>query len=122
MAAIRGKNTKPELAVRKFLHKKGLRYTLNNADLAGKPDLVFRSRKKVVFVHGCFWHGHKDCKNFRLPKTRTDWWATKIGGNIARDQRVKTSLRKDGWMIFVVWACQIEDGKLNTLAGKIADE
>jgi DNA mismatch endonuclease, patch repair protein len=119
MSAIKGKNTKPELAVRKFLHKNGLRYTLNNSDLVGKPDLVFRSKRKVVFVHGCFWHGHKNCRNFRLPKTRTAWWAAKIGGTVGRDKKQLDLLHKSGWAVFVVWECQINDESLSKLAAKL---
>lgn len=119
MSAIKGKNTKPELIVRRFLHSCGLRYTVKNSDLIGRPDLVFRSRKKVVFVHGCFWHGHQHCKNFRLPKTKTEWWAEKIGGNIDRDKRTELALQQEGWTVLTVWECQISGSELLTIADKL---
>jgi len=91
MSRIRSSNTKPELAVRSLLHRHGFRFTVNgpsNKKLSGKPDIVLPKYKTVIFVHGCFWHGHENCKIYRIPKTRTDWWIAKIGKNLERDKRV----------------------------------
>jgi DNA mismatch endonuclease (patch repair protein) len=106
MAGIRGKNTRPELMVRKALHRSGLRYKLNDKSLPGKPDMVFPKHRAVVFVHGCFWHGH-DCHLFRMPATRRDFWETKIHSNKKRDRLVATQLRAAGWRSLVIWECAI---------------
>lgn len=119
MAAIKSSNTKPEIEVRKFLHTRGLRYSLNRKDLPGKPDIVLPARKSVVFVHGCFWHGHKDCKHFRLPKTRTEWWAEKIEKNKIRDKKVISELERAGWTVEVIWACQVSSNQLVELAARL---
>lgn len=111
MSQIRGKDTKPELLVRKFLFSKGLRYRLHKSDLPGTPDLVFQKYKKVLFIQGCFWHGHKGCDYFKLPKTRTEWWKNKINGNIKRDTKNALKLEKAGWKIITVWACDLKSGK-----------
>jgi DNA mismatch endonuclease (patch repair protein) len=115
MSRIRGRDTKPEMAVRRYLHARGLRYALDDKTLPGRPDLVFRSRKVAVFVHGCFWHGHRGCKTWRTPQSRTEYWRTKITGNQQRDDRVIRRLRRDGWHVRVVWACQLSEGRLNQL-------
>lgn len=110
MSRIRSKNTKPEIAVRSMLHRLGYRFTVNgpkNRQLPGKPDIVLPKYKTVIFVHGCFWHGHAGCKHFRLPKTRTEWWKAKIGGNIARDQKAQSALKKLGWKVLVIWECEL---------------
>jgi DNA mismatch endonuclease, patch repair protein len=117
MAAVGSANTGPELAIRRALHRRGFRYSLHSADLPGKPDLVFRSRRKVVFVHGCFWHGHR-CGKGHLPKSKVAFWTAKIGSNKARDRRVASLLRRDGWSILTVWQCQTRD--LDKLVDKIA--
>lgn len=104
MSGIRGKNTKPELVLRKALHAAGFRYRLHAKDLPGKPDLVFPKYKAVIFVHGCFWHGH-DCRYFKVPQTRTEFWLQKIGQNKLRDERQLAELVKQGWRILVVWEC-----------------
>ncbi len=104
MAGIRSKNTKPELALRKALHRRGFRYRLHGLDIPGKPDLVFRSRRAVIFVHGCFWHGHH-CPLFRLPSTRPEFWENKIAANRKRDELVKTRLSDLGWRQLVIWEC-----------------
>lgn len=104
MSRIRGTDTKIEQAIRKGLHILGLRYRLGGAGLPGKPDLVFPRYRTVVFVHGCFWHGH-DCHLFRLPKTRTEFWRQKIEGNRERDARVIRNLEAAGWRVLVVWEC-----------------
>jgi DNA mismatch endonuclease (patch repair protein) len=106
MSGIRSTNTRPELAIRKALHRKGFRYTLHGKTVPGKPDLVFPARKAVVFVHGCFWHGH-DCRFFRLPGTRTEFWRTKIGRNRIRDGVVRNRLAAEGWRQLTVWECAV---------------
>lgn len=107
MAKIRGVDTKPELFVRKALHARGYRYRLHARDLPGRPDLVFRKRRTVVFVHGCFWHRH-GCKKTTHPKSRQTYWQEKFANNVARDQRNQAQLAEDGWRVFVVWECEIE--------------
>lgn len=106
MAAVRTKNTRPELIVRRILHREGLRYRLHRSDLPGAPDLVFPKRRTVIFVHGCFWHGHDGCRYATVPKTRREFWIAKIDANRARDARAVEALRKDGWNVIVVWECE----------------
>lgn len=115
MSRIRGKDTKPEMIVRSYLYARGLRYRLHDRSLPGKPDLVFKSRKTVVFVHGCFWHGHKGCKKARIPKTREEFWRAKIEGNAARDRRSIRKLRSLGWHVYIVWECRISEKRLRRL-------
>ena len=103
MSRIKGKNTKPEMLVRKFLHKNGYRYRLNYSKLPGKPDIVLPKYKTVIFINGCFWHGHKGCKFFVVPKTRTEWWITKINGTIERDEIKNKELEKMGWNVKTLW-------------------
>lgn len=105
MSAIRGRDTKPEMIVRRALHAAGLRYRLHG-DLPGKPDLVFPGRRAVIFVHGCFWHGH-DCPMFKLPATRQDFWREKIERNQARDARDHATLVSNGWRVLTVWECAL---------------
>lgn len=109
MARVRGKNTKPELAVRRQAHAMGFRYRLHDRRLPGTPDLVFPGRRKVVLVHGCFWHRHEDCALARLPKTRRDFWEPKLRGNKERDQRNMADLENLGWQVLVVWECETKD-------------
>ncbi len=99
MSRIKGKNTKPEMLVRKFLHANGFRYRLHVKNLPGKPDIVLPKYKTVIFVHGCFWHEHEHCKYFVVPKTKTDWWLNKINSNIAKDVKAIQALKKEGWRI-----------------------
>lgn len=106
MSRIRGKDTKPEMLVRRALHAAGLRYRLHVRDLPGRPDLVFPGRRGVIFVHGCFWHGH-DCPLFRLPATRPEFWAGKVAANQARDAAAVARLRADGWRVMTVWECAL---------------
>jgi len=113
MSQIKGRNTKPEILVRKFLHSKGYRFRLHDKKLPGKPDIVLPKYKTVIFVHGCFWHGHKGCKYFVLPKTRTAWWLRKIEGNKMRDKKVYVELKKSGWKVIKVWECEIRKNRLN---------
>ena len=111
MSAIRGKDTKPEIIVRSLVHRMGYRFRLHRKDLPGKPDLVFPGRKKIIFVHGCFWHQHPRCRFATRPKTRPDFWANKLDGNRERDKRVRRELRRLGWKVLVVWECQTRDLK-----------
>ena len=112
MAGIRGKNTKPELLVRRLLHKCGFRYRLHDSRLPGKPDLVFPKYGAVIFIHGCFWHGHQ-CSFFRLPGTRTDFWRTKISDNRQRDRKNHKALSDSGWRIATVWECALRGSSAN---------
>jgi len=120
MAGIRGKNTRPELAIRTALHRRGFRYRLHRKDLPGKPDLVFSGRKAVIFVHGCFWHGH-DCHLFRWPGSREEFWRDKIGTNIERDQLQYQALFEAGWRIGTVWECALK-GKARLPFDKVVDQ
>jgi DNA mismatch endonuclease (patch repair protein) len=105
MARIRGKDTKPELVVRRLLHRMGVRFRLHRKDLPGKPDVVLPGRKKIIFIHGCYWHGHY-CSAGRLPKSRIEFWLPKIAGNCLRDARNVKALRRNGWSVLVLWECQ----------------
>ncbi|MDT4822597.1 Very short patch repair protein [compost metagenome] len=107
MSRIRGKDTKPELALRKVLHRLGLRYRLHGAELPGKPDLVFPRYRTVVFVHGCFWHRHTGCNIATTPKSNTQFWLAKFEKNVARDARVVAQLEALGWRVIVVWECEL---------------
>lgn len=109
MAAIRGKDTKPEILVRKFLFSKGLRYRLNNRKLPGAPDIVLKKYKTVIFVDGCFWHGHEGCKYFRLPKSNTPFWEAKITRNIERDKETTQALTALGWKVIRIWECELRN-------------
>jgi DNA mismatch endonuclease (patch repair protein) len=112
MSRIKSKNTKPEILVRKFLHANGFRFRLNVKDLPGKPDIVLPKYKTVIFVNGCFWHGHKNCKYFTIPKTRTKWWTDKINTNIANDTKAVKALKKEQWKVITVWQCQLKPAKI----------
>jgi DNA mismatch endonuclease (patch repair protein) len=108
MSQIKGKNTKPELLVRKFLHKNGFRYRLHVKDLPGKPDIVLLKYKTVIFIHGCFWHGHEGCRYYVVPKTRTEWWLNKINGNINNDRKAESTLQAAGWKTINIWECELK--------------
>lgn len=110
MSRVRGKDTKPELLVRRLVHKMGYRYRLHVRKLPGIPDLVFPSRSKVVFVHGCFWHRHAKCA--RWPKSKLDFWQAKLEGNKKRDDKNRRALRRLGWGVAVVWECEVGDAEL----------
>lgn len=107
MSLVRNRDTKPELTVRRLIHKMGFRYRLHRNDLPGKPDLVFPSIKKVIFVHGCFWHRHV-CKAARLPKSNTEYWLPKLEGNKTRDEIHYKALREKGWDVLIVWECDLK--------------
>jgi len=112
MSRIRSSNTKPEVAVRSVLHRNGFRFTVNgplNKKLPGKPDLVLPRYRTIIFVHGCFWHGHENCKISRIPKTRTEWWKSKIGKNQDRDKRVRKTLLEMDWNVLTIWECEIKE-------------
>jgi DNA mismatch endonuclease (patch repair protein) len=119
MSRIRAKNTKPEILVRKFLHLNGFRFKLHDKILSGKPDIVLPKYKTVIFVHGCFWHGHKNCRYFSLPKTRTDWWKNKIDRNILNDRNHLHILKREKWKIIVIWECQLKPAKREILLKKL---
>lgn len=109
MSRVRGKDTAPEMRLRKLIHGMGYRYRLHVGNLPGRPDLVFSSRRKVIFLHGCFWHRHPDrnCKLARLPKSRQEFWLPKLEGNKARDHKVLAELRAGGWDVLVIWECEM---------------
>lgn len=108
MSRIKDKNTRPEEIVRKYLFSKGFRYRKNDKRLPGTPDIVLPKYKTVIFVNGCFWHGHKDCRYFVIPKTNTDFWLNKINTNIERDKRKQEALKELGWNVIVVWECELK--------------
>jgi DNA mismatch endonuclease, patch repair protein len=114
MSRIRATNTKPELLVRRHLHALGYRYTLHNKLLPGKPDMVLPKYNTIIFIHGCFWHGHAHCKYFKMPGTNTQWWADKIARNKANDAKAAKALRKAGWQVIAVWECRLKPAKAAT--------
>lgn len=118
MSRIKGKDTKPEMIVRKWLWSNGYRYRLHRRDLPGNPDIVFPSRKKVIFIHGCFWHKH-DCKYFKWPSSNSDFWKTKIESNIHRDAANYLKLKSAGWDYLVIWECETRGQDLEPLWNKI---
>lgn len=122
MSQIQGKDTKPEMLVRKFLHSNGFRYRLHVKDLPGKPDLVLPKYNSVIFVHGCFWHAHEGCKYFKIPKTRTEWWKEKLYGNKERDEQNIEKLEKKGWNVIVVWGCELKSGYKKKTLKKLMNE
>ena len=111
MRRIKSKGMKPELIVRTMVHRMGYRYRLHTRDLPGKPDLVFRPRKKIIDVRGCFWHRHRGCREAHLPKSRTDYWFPKLARNAERDKANCKQLRALGWRVLVVWECEVDDAK-----------
>ena len=125
MAAIKSNDTKPEMLVRRYLHALGYRYGLHNKKLPGSPDIVLRRLRTVIFINGCFWHGHDNCKYYRLPKTNPDFWRTKIEANRARDARTASALRTLGWHVIVIWECSLRtvaqrEATLRTLAATLS--
>jgi len=119
MAAVRSRDTKPEIIVRKIVHSLGYRFRLHEKSLPGTPDLVFTRKRKVIFVHGCFWHRHVGCSKASTPQTRTDFWQQKFDANTARDERAIGNLEKTGWSVLVVWQCQLKD--IKTLRNRLDD-
>lgn len=119
MAAIRGRNTTPELTVRRYLHGRGLRYRLHVRDLPGRPDIVIRRLRTAVFIHGCFWHQHPGCPAAVMPKSNRTFWRTKLLGNRDRDRRTVSRLRRAGWRVFTVWECALSERTLDRLYRRI---
>lgn len=119
MSNIRGRDTKPEMLLRAGLHRRGYRFRLHQKDLPGRPDLVLRRFKAVIFVHGCFWHGH-DCPLFKLPETRREFWSEKIDGNRERDARACAALVEAGWRVLVVWECVLKGPRRWTMDNVLA--
>lgn len=125
MSSIRSSNTKPEVNLRHALWRRGFRYLKNDKRLPGKPDIVLPKYRTVIFVHGCFWHGHNGCKKYTVPKSNTNFWTTKIANNQQRDQDVWRQLEAKGWEVIIVWECELEkkafDGTLDMIESEIKD-
>lgn len=113
MAAVRSSSTKPELKLRRALWSLGFRYRINEKHLPGKPDIVLPKYRTVVFIHGCFWHGHKDCPNYTVPKTNTEFWTAKIARNQERDQETWRQLEAKGWYVLIVWECELKKARFD---------
>ena len=122
MSRIKGKNTKPEILVRKFLFAKGFRYRLHVKNLPGKPDIVLPKYKTIIFINGCFWHGHENCKYYVVPTTRAEWWLDKINGNKQKDGENFLQLSASGWKIVTIFGCELKGDKLNKTLIKLLDE
>ena len=123
MARVRSKNSRPELLVRKIVFALGHRYRLHSRSLPGCPDLVFRPKRKVIFVHGCFWHRHANCVLARMPKSRLAFWTAKLEGNRRRDQRNRRALLREGWKVLTIWECQLNDAvRLESRIRRFLDE
>jgi len=119
MSGIRGKNTKPEIAVRRHLHARGFRFRLHRRDLPGKPDIVLPKYRTAVFVHGCYWHRHEGCKYATTPSSNPEFWQRKFRENVERDQRNRAQLADAGWNVLVIWECQIDEEHLEQLGRNI---
>ena len=119
MSAIKSKNTKPEIAVRKLLHSMGYRFRIHSKDLPGSPDIVLPKYKTVIFVHGCFWHRHENCKYASTPNTRKEFWENKFKANLKRDLIIKEKIKNINWRYFVIWECETKD--VENLRAKIFD-
>lgn len=119
MSRIRSKDTKPELVVRKFLHKNGFRYRLHVKELPGKPDIVLPKYKTVIFIHGCFWHGHGGCKYFAIPKSNQTYWIPKIKNNVERNQGAELLLTANGWRVLKVWECSLKKNMLEMVLNNL---
>ena len=126
MSKVSGKDTKPEVLVRKFLFSKGFRYRKNVKDLQGKPDIVLPKYKTIIFVHGCFWHGHENCEAAKLPASNIEYWTKKVTSNITRDSQNIQSLKKTGWNVIIIWECELKvknrEKRLDSLVNEILDK
>jgi DNA mismatch endonuclease (patch repair protein) len=122
MSGIRGRNTRPEMIVRRFLHAQGFRYRLHASDLPGRPDIVLPRRRAVVFVHGCFWHQHLGCRFAYRPKSHEQFWESKLEANVARDARDQRRLKELGWDVCVVWECEMTQERLGQLVRDLASD
>ncbi|WP_228779405.1 DNA mismatch endonuclease Vsr [Chryseobacterium indologenes] len=122
MSKIKGKDTKPEILVRKFLFAEGFRYRLHSKKLPGTPDIVLNKYKTVVFIHGCFWHGHNNCKYYVIPKTKTEWWLEKIEKNKANDKANIVKLEQKGWKVIIVWECGLKLKNRDNTLKKLIEE
>ena len=122
MSCIRSSDTRPERYLRKALWYLGFRYRINDKRLPGSPDIVFPKYRTVVFVHGCFWHGHKGCKNYTVPKTNTDFWEGKVARNQERDQEVWRKLEAKGWSVIIVWECQLKKMRIDETVQRVVEE
>ena len=122
MMAIHSSATKPELLLRHALWRQGFRYLVNDKRLPGRPDIVLPKYRAVVFVHGCFWHGHKGCKNYTVPKTNTEFWVAKVARNQERDQEVWRQLEAKGWFVIIVWECELKKNVLSETIERVAAE
>lgn len=123
MSRVKGRDTKPELLVRSIVHRLGYRFRLHEKRLPGRPDVVLPRHRKVIFVHGCFWHGHKGCRRAARPSTNREFWDKKLDGNIARDRANIGALRRAGWKVLVIWQCAMKDrGRLEKTLGKFLSE
>ena len=122
MSHNRAKNTGPELNLRHALWHQGFRYRINDKRLPGRPDIVLPKYRTVIFVHGCFWHGHKDCKYYTVPKTNTEFWVAKVARNQERDQEVWRQLEAKGWYVIIIWECQLKKAVLNETINRVAEE
>lgn len=120
MSRVRGRDTKPEVALRRALHAAGLRYRLQARELPGRPDIVFRPARLAIFVHGCFWHRHPGCTHARTPKSRLDFWEPKLAGNVERDRRHAEQLEAAGWRVMIVWECETRDpGRIASIVAEV---
>jgi len=117
MSRVKGTNTKPEVIIRSIIHRMGFRFRLHRKDLPGKPDIVLSRHKKVIFVHGCFWHGHRNCRRSARPSTNRDFWNNKLSGNVKRDKKKIRELRKLGWKVLVIWECGLK--KIDRIESKL---
>lgn len=122
MSHNRAKNTGPELSLRHALWRQGFRYVVNDKRLPGRPDIVLPKYRTAIFVHGCFWHGHKDCKNYTVPKTNTEFWVAKVARNQERDQEVWRKLEAKGWNVIIVWECQLKKVILDETINRVTSE
>lgn len=122
MVAIHSSNTKPEVKLRRVLWRKGFRYRVNDRHLPGSPDIVLPKYRTVIFIHGCFWHGHKGCKNYTIPKTNTDFWVAKVARNQERDQEVWRQLEAKGWSVIIVWECELKKKCFEETVNRVENE